>query len=380
MSTSGPAPVNPASIQAMQQLAQNQALAAAEAAEDFSTFCDQAAFSPSVMAKRFRPIEEQKQAEMERAGAKDDIDELMILPVPDPEETAGQFQEKNEELKAQTLLILRSRIEKEEDVDEILKITKEVYSDQWLADEALDFATKTTDSKAVRLAKEKHEQLYEREIKAGRNVATESKTFAKEGLGSPISLRDLYREVTSSPKEQLKLFEDLSGRFPFEKLKMAIQFFLHALGSDLRSRGPSMSHAELKKWMDDIRSLQGILGVFRFFQSRMSLIRRAFAGYELPLPFLITFESLAKNFVKLLNERYPTPEKIKMVGKLIGLSNEIAGQIVVFTQYRDALRHVAPKYYRNPQHKEDLHRSLIELLEDLEDEMEEEEEEEEEES
>ena len=80
--------------------------------------------------------------------------------------------------------------------------------------------------------------------------------------------------------------------------------------------------------------------------------------------------------MKLLQERYPSPDKIIKLSFVLGISEEVAAQIVIFTQYRDALRHISPKLFKSERHRQDLLMTLIETLSDLEDELEDEEEEE----
>ena len=159
-------------------------------------------------------------------------------------------------------------------------------------------------------------------------------------------------------------------------MKSVITFLLHSLGNDLKAKGSSIPRGELKKLIDDTRSLQGILGVFRFFQSRMQLILKQFALHALLFPERINYEILARTFIKLLQERYMNPDKIGQTAQQLGISEELLAQIIIYNQMRDAIRQVAPRYYRNQQHKDDLTKSFIDLLEKLEDELEEEEEEE----
>ena len=110
-------------------------------------------------------------------------------------------------------------------------------------------------------------------------------------------------------------------------MKTLIDFFLHSLGSDLKSKGPSIDHAELHRLMSETRKLQAILGIFRFFKSRMALIASAFFRQGLALPGRISFEELAKLFMKFLQERYPAPEKVLQMAIQLGLAEEWLAQI-----------------------------------------------------
>ena len=53
--------------------------------------------------------------------------------------------------------------------------------------------------------------------------------------------------------------------------------------------------------------------------------------------------------------------------------SQVPAQIIVFEQFRDAIRQVAPRIYRSLQHRYDLLMAILETLEDLEDELEEDE-------
>ncbi|MBM3184107.1 MAG: hypothetical protein FJZ64_02230, partial [Chlamydiae bacterium] len=260
--------------------------------------------------------------------------------------------------------------------DVLLKVTA-VYADPALADEALDFLLETADpttKTVIQLAKDKLNSTFDREIKAGRNMGIQSRTFSEVGLGSPTSLRDMYRDITGTPRDPLILFNELAEKFRFEKMKSVLHFLLHSLGADLKAKGPSIPRGELKRLIDETRSLQGILGVFRYFQSRMKLIQKQFSSYDLVLPARIDFEVLARLFVRILAERYVNPEKILQTARFLGIEEEIAAQIVVFSHMRDGIRQITPRYFRDPRHKDELWKAYIDAIEKLEDELEEEEE------
>ena len=142
----------------------------------------------------------------------------------------------------------------------------------------------------------------------------------------------------------------------------------------MKSKGPSIPREELKRLLDETRSLQGILGVFRFFQSRMKLMHKLFSSYGLILPPRLDFEALARLFVKILAERYVNSEKIMQTARYLGIEEEVAAQIIVYTQMRDAIRQVAPKYFRDMRHRDEQLKAYIDTLEKLEDQLEEEEE------
>jgi type III secretion protein W len=369
-------PINSQSIQQLQAMAAEETMQLVEAAEDFQTFAD----NPAFLRQRFKTLQELKNEESQKPTVQQPTGQKKVLSAQAIDEAAVRYQQQNEELKAKTLLILRSSIITGDSPAEVLNKILRVYPDHALADEALEFLIETSDGpleKTLRDAKEEFNRSFQREITAGRNIGAQSREFSKEGLGSPSWLRDFYRDLTGNPREPLKLFAELTQIFQYQKLKTAILFLLHALGADLKAKGSSIPRGELKRLIDEIRSLQGILGVFRFFQSRIQSMERQFDSFGLPYPETLTFEELAKIFIKMLAERFVNPEKILQFAKAMGIDEKIAAQIIVFTQYRDALKQISPTYYRNPQHKEDLLKALFGALEELEDALEEEEEKEE---
>jgi type III secretion protein W len=286
---------------------------------------------------------------------------------------AQQFEEKNPELHSKNLMLLRGRISVKDSAEDILKKVLQSYPDVSLADEALDFLEATTSgelAEKVRDCKEKFNEISGREIRAGRNINVQARQFSESGLGSPTGLRDLYRDMTGNPRDPATLFEELSTKYPFEKMKTVIAFVLHSLGADLKSKGPSISRGELHRLMSETKSLQAILGVYRFFQSRMKLISSAFERQGLTTTTRVTFEMLAKLFVKFLLERYPSADKVVQLGVQMGISDEIIAEVIIFTQMRDGVRQVAPRLFRNDQHRQDILIAFIEALEDLEDQLE----------
>lgn len=367
---------NAAAVRMIQhEVAQENAMQV-ESDQDLNQYFELSSFNPMQRARNFKELDELKSKLQSTEGKEtEEVEEPKILETAKVDESASRYQKSNFELNAKTLLILRERISAKDTPEEIIDKVMAVYADPALADEALDFLIETADPQTLavlKLAKEKLNNTFERQIKAGRNIGVQSRAFSEAGLGSPTSLRDMYRDITGTPRDPLILFNELTEKFRYEKLKSVIHFLLHSLGNDLKSKGPSIPRGELKRLIDETRSLQGVLGVFRFFQSRMRLMHRQFASYDLLFPPRIDFEALARLFVKILAERYLNPDKIQQTAKFLGLEEEEAAQIVVFTQMREALRQIAPRYFRDARHRDEQLKAYIDLIDRLEDKLEEE--------
>ena len=368
---------------AMQRAAAGMAIAQEESSENFQEWIDEGAFNPVLMARRFESLELKakkrgKEEETDKTEKKDE----QVVEVQRLEEVSEQYSRKNPELQTRSLLLLRARISDSDTKEDILRKVLELYPDYSLADEALDFLLETTKgdlAEKVKQAKEELNAMHGREVRAGRNIGEQAREFSKQGLGSPTALRDLYRDITGNPRDPQTLFAELSNRFNFDRMRTVIDFVLHSLGNDLKSRGPSIDRGELHRLMTQGRSMQAILGIYRYFKSRMNLIANAFERQGLRLPMRITFELLAKLFVKFLQERYPSSDKVLQMAQHLGLLEELLGQVIIYTQMRDAVRHIAPRLFKSEQHRQDVLSTFIDTIEDLDDRIEEEAEKEEEE-
>ena len=352
-----------------------------KSADSLKAFGDEAAFSPTLMARRFETLETRhKRTPKEEEAEKSGKGQEKIIAVKRIEKAADDLNKKNPEMQSKSLLLLRSRINQSDTKDEILQKVLEMYPDHSLADEALNFLLETTDgtlAEQTRLAKEEFNQKFQREIRAGKNIQAQTQEFSKQGLAPPPQLRALYREVTGNPRDANTLFNELSSHFDYEKLNKVIGFLLHALGGDLKSKGPSIDRGELHRLLSETRKLQAILGVFRFFNSRMGLISSAFQRQGVPM--LLTFDLIAKQFMRAIQERYPSADKILQLASLLGISEELIAQVIIYTQMRDAMRQVAPKLFRSAQHRQDLLNAFMDAIEELDEQLEEEEEDEEDE-
>ncbi len=323
--------------------------------------------------KDFKTLDEHK--DVDEAIAHKEEQEKAQKVTQKSEQAANEFTKRNPEIKKDDLLQLLQSIKDEDSIDEIIKKLLDIFPDHTLAYEAIDFLLET--SKADRFyklqdAKNEFYRRFKREIIAGTNIHDQVEEFAKAGLANASQLRDLYKDVTGVMRTPHQLFDDLTKKYTYEQMKYVIFFLLHALGADLKSKGPSITHAELHHLLDDTRTLQAILGIYRFFRSRMALIEQQFALQDIILPYVLTFDQLAKQFVALLEERFISSDKILRSATQFNLSHNPPGQVILFTQFRDAIRNVSPKLFRSQKHKEEVLMAFIELLEQLEEEGEEE--------
>ncbi|MDE3055359.1 MAG: hypothetical protein KGI80_01495 [Verrucomicrobiota bacterium] len=365
---------NPAAIRELQKEVSQEIAAQVESEQGLDEYFNLAAFSPM---KRMDQFKELHQLRTQYAKGKERTEEeLAPATVEAIEEIANFFHEKNDELSKRMLLLLREQIQEQDTPEEILEKSAKLYPDVSLQDEALDFLIATSSPKTaipIGHAKEILNQRSGREIRAGRNMNEWARTFSKEGLGSPTALRDLYRDITSTPRHPLDVFHKLTQQFRYLQLQPSITFLLHSLGADLRAKGASIARDELQRLIESVKSLQGILGIFNFFQSKIPLLHKMFANANLPWPEKLDFELLSKIFVAILSDKALTQQKILQTAKLMGIEKNPTAQSILFALMRDALRQISPRYFRHKTHLDDLLRIYLAVIEYLEEEEEEEE-------
>lgn len=334
-----------------------------------------ARFPANLMRGRFVPLEKHAKEVKAEQKESEEVEETAIGQVESIEEIAGQFERKNPEMQTRSLLALRVRISANDSDQEILQKVLEAYPDPSLADEALDFLIATSSpelSQKILQVKKNYHATYGKEIAAGKNIAEQTKQFSQLGLGTPTGLRDLYRDLVLNPREPAALFTELTNTYSFEKLKTVVAFVLHSLGSDLKSKGPSIEPGELTRLLSETKSMQAILGVYRFFKLRMRLIQSSFDREGLDLPPHVTFESLSKLFIKFLLERFPGAEKIYQMGTALGLQDELLAEAIIFSQMRDGLRQISPRFFKSEQHRQDVLSMFLDVLQQIDDKIDEE--------
>ncbi len=298
-----------------------------------------------------------------------------MMPLKQVRNTAQKYEQRNPELKGKMLMLLREYVKPDDSPEDILRKVQEFYDDVALADEALEFLEETSEGQTnvnMKLAKEDLNQTHGREVRAGRNMGAMAREAADSGLGEPTSLRDLYRDITGTPREANALFSELSDKWAYKELNKVIKFLMHSLGADLKSTGPSIPRGLLHRLMSEARTLQAILGVYKFFKGRMGLMGKQFAKFGLKMPGNLDFEKMAKEFMSFVGDRYPSSDKAMQSAGRLGIDKWIAAKIIALSQLRDAIREVAMgKIFKSLQHRDDCYMALIEALEDLEDELEE---------
>jgi type III secretion protein W len=332
-------------------------------------------FNPEATANQQKRLDKFRTLESRRKHV-DSEKKITEVTKKSEEDLAHGYNRRNPELPPDRLRELRANLRQNQSAEEILEDVNDLFPDPSHANEALEFLEKATEGSlrdSVRRARELLFELKGREIIAGNNVDSVAKAYHKKGIGqNPTELRNLYRDVTGNPRDHNALFSELSNHYPFDQLKLVVAFLLKGLAYDLKSKGPSIQQAELIRLMTETRNLQSILWVYLFFKGRMGLLRSLFEQYGLSFSSKLSFELLAKEFIKLVEERYPSVMKLLKQAEKMGLLDD-APKILILMQFRDAIRGLSPRLYKSIRHRQDLLLVILETLEELEEREEEEE-------
>ncbi|MEZ5314623.1 MAG: type III secretion system gatekeeper subunit SctW [Chlamydiales bacterium] len=370
-------PINLAAIeQRATQKEARQAQIRQEAAKSMFIEEIEQGFNPDAVNREQSRLARFKRLETRKKEPHEKMERVNEVKKRSEEDLAQSYYQRNAELPPDRLRTLLKTLKHGQTPEEILDDVMEKFPDVTLADEALKYLeqeTKNDLQSSVRLARELLNKLNEREIIAGRNIDTVAKSFHRKGIGnSPTELRELYRDITGNPRDHNTLFSELSNHYSFDQLKLVVAFLLKGLVYDLKSKGPSIQQAELMRLMTDTRNLQSILWVYFFFKSRMKLINSLYGAYEIHKDNLLNFEVLAQQFIKLVEERYPSVLKLLKQLEAFG-SLEDLEKIIILMQYRDGIRQLSPRLYKSLRHRQNLLLIILEAIENLEEEIHEEE-------
>jgi hypothetical protein len=161
----------------------------------------------------------------------------------------------------------------------------------------------------------------------------------------------------------------MHDRFGFDKLVKATNFYLAALGADLRKGGLSM--AELGDKVHQVRSFQAIINVFRMSRMRMRVIDKSLEYYaklgareQLPPGF--DFQAMGRTLMNILQNRHLNKDMIVQQVRAQGFASSEIAMMCVIQQMSLMLRDLdSNRIFTSDVHKQDVEKSFKECLEEL---------------
>ncbi|CAM2005085.1 type III secretion system gatekeeper subunit SctW [Acanthopleuribacter pedis] len=114
------------------------------------------------------------------------------------------------------------------------------------------------------------------EIRAGFNVTDDAMEFSAKGLKDTQQLRDFYRDTVLKYEGFHETYNEILEQYGETEFGKAIDFLIKAVGSELQSKGPSITHVELKRIIDDLYSLEMLGNIHRNCDELLEKIRKAY--------------------------------------------------------------------------------------------------------
>lgn len=276
---------------AAQALNNAEVLTAQDVSE--SSFAKAAAedFNPVAMGAKMDKVATLKPPINKRVQKAQETGGKTIEAVKSLEDALKEFQEKDSELNHNNRLMnLRGKIKPGMSKEEIMGVIDELFHDAFQGDEAFDFLLEVPpegldakDVATIREAKAEYAAKNKRAIAAGRIINAQAQEAKNQGLGieasdkTAESYRDVYLRITSEMPDPPTLFIQLSKKYKFEEIQKVLKLMYHSLGSDLKAGGAFIPRGQLNALMKTTRALQASFGVYRFFQSRIDLVKKMFA-------------------------------------------------------------------------------------------------------
>lgn len=245
----------------------------------------------------------------------------------------------NKELTAKGLMNLRAYMkahpEDFDNKDKILKSLLQVYKDPSLVDQIMEFLEKAlggTLGTDVSEAKRDLNNQYGSEITAARNIKNAVDIVVRETGVEPMSLRELYYDITKNPRDALTLIEDLLVKY-FKNFPKIMGALLHFLGADSKAEASSIDHAKLYDLMSEVRKAQAGIQVMRLAKLDMQRLEGLLARSNIKIPPNLSVNAMALLFVLLAKERYPSASRVRQT-----LEAQLALKRTKFTQVDERLK------------------------------------------
>lgn len=261
-------------VEAMQRLGQQEVVEQAAARQDNSedALADlKDASNPLASLKKQESIKDKIQT-TRKEKAKEAGD---VIPIEEVKRKADEFTESHPEHDAKKLVALRQQMTPSDKKQEILNKIKSFYSDPVLINEALEFLLATTNGalkSEVQEAIKDFQKDNKLELTAGKNITQASRDAAKEGIAKTADeFRTTYTEYITAPEEDAStkfsnLLKEYKSIENFEPVMLKLLSSIgNALNVDKNSKTPSLERPQLMRLINEVKILQAMLGVKRYF-------------------------------------------------------------------------------------------------------------------
>lgn len=287
------------------------------------------------------------------------------------QDLAQEFADRNpQETPAELLRNLKRSLRPGATPEEILSQAKLLFDDPYLVDVALEYLEKATEGgmhDAVVEARAQYSQSEERKIRAGAAITPAILDFFKEVKEAPAEMRALYRDVViDQPREFIDLYRELKQRFPEKQRQAACKCVSNAIGYHIKVAGSGVERAQLIAHHRQLRNLQAIETLDRFFHTREKAMRKHAAKEGSIVPSSFDSVKMAEEYLKICSEPHPTV--LRVMSRLHELHFDAGASEALIAEYKRATRTdgVPPQLFEpfgGDKRRQRLHDILLDTME-----------------
>ena len=220
-----------------------------------------------------------------------------------------------------------------------------------------DEELKSVLTQALDLLEKKHGQ----EIRAGLNITGIAADFSQKGLGKVQELRAFYRDTVLADTSPTKLYRSVKEKMEGADFETSVGFLIKALGKDLQSMGPSVSHAELKKVMDDLYVLESLKNTDKACEALMEKM-----GTQLGLRSMGRASELMSQIMEIKGKPWQPSDQFLALAETMGIhgrtEKEIEAQIYFLREIKEVVRQIPLKLFDTMEAREKMLSTMQEAL------------------
>lgn len=163
----------------------------------------------------------------------------------------------------------------------------------------------------MRQAQDQHFKANTKEIEVGRNLIDVADAIVEQGKAETPETLAYLREIIHTPEDLITKYNHYKGRgYGPEDIKKETNAILSYIGTQFKKT--DILPAEMHVLMKQTRTAQALLQIFRTFKKSEKLFQKLCNAKGIEPPPL-NFEVFSTVFMKLVEERYPSAERINQI-------------------------------------------------------------------
>lgn len=161
----------------------------------------------------------------------------------------------------------------------------------------------------VNTAKSFYYEANKRDIDIAQKIIDVVDVVVEQGARDTPETISHLRDIINNPQDvPTKLNYYKSKGYTYQEMKQEVDAILSFVGAKFKNA--RIPKGEMSRLMDETRNLQALLQVFRHFKRGMPLARNLFDMNGMKLSPNINFETLSQNFMTMVEDGYPSSQKV----------------------------------------------------------------------